>query len=99
MTKGRTASTLIELITAFAIIATLVGLLAPAFMAAKDHAARVEAGESEPPKSVWMRTVQHDGHWFIARGEGFFLHHPDCPCGSRTAEAVSSQENLTRRSP
>ncbi len=93
------AFTFVELLTAFAIIATLVGLLAPAFMAAKDHAARAETGESEPPKSVWMQTVQHDDHWFITRGEGFFLHHPDCPCRSRTAEAVSSQENLTRHSP
>ena len=75
------AFTLVEVLTVLAITATLAGLLIPAVMAAKDQAARVEAGESEPPKSVWMQTVQHDRHWFITRGEGFFLHHPDCPCG------------------
>jgi prepilin-type N-terminal cleavage/methylation domain-containing protein len=80
MTKRSPAFTLVEVLTVLAILATLVGLLIPAVMAAKDHAARVEAGEPEPPASVWMQTVQHDRHWFITRGEGFFLHHPNCPC-------------------
>lgn len=30
----------------------------------------------------YLRTVEHDGHWFVGpRRSGGLLHHPDCPCG------------------
>ena len=30
----------------------------------------------------YLRTVEHDGHWFVGpRNSGGLLHHPDCPCG------------------
>lgn len=30
----------------------------------------------------YLRTVEHDGHWFVGpRYSGGLLHHPDCPCG------------------
>ena len=32
--------------------------------------------------SDYLRTVEHDGHWFVGpRRAGGLLHHPDCPCG------------------
>lgn len=89
MTKTRTAYTLIEVLVSLAILATLVAMLAPAFFAARD-AARLRNGQAEaekPPMSIWLSTVQHDGHWFVTRPEGPFLHHPDCPCRTKTAEA------------
>ena len=94
MSKTRDAFTLVEAIVVLAILATLVAMLAPAFMAATDNAARQEP--REPPESIWLSTVKHDGHWFVVKGENCWfavkgenccLHHPDCPCRSRTAEA------------
>ena len=85
MNKTRNAFTLVEVLVVLAIIATLVALLAPAFMAATDIAARQES--HEPPESIWLSTVKHDGHWFVVKGEDCCLHHPDCPCRTRTAEA------------
>lgn len=89
MNKTRTAYTLIEVLVAIAILATLVAMLAPAFLAARDAASgrKGESEEERPPRSIWLSTVQHDGHWFVTRPEGFFLHHPDCPCRTKTAEA------------
>ena len=78
--KTRNASTLVVVL---AILATLVALLAPAFMAAMDN----PASPQEPPESIWLSTVKHDGHWFVCKGENCCLHHPDCPCRTRTAEA------------
>jgi hypothetical protein len=40
------------------------------------------------PDSQVVRTVKHDGHWLImARHGAAFMHHPDCPCRKRQAEA------------
>jgi type II secretory pathway pseudopilin PulG len=85
----RKAFTVVEALTALAIVATLIGLLVPAVMAARDNAARVVDPQKprEPPESIWLSTVKHDGHWFIVRGDSWGLHHPDCPCRSRTPEA------------
>ena len=84
--KTRNAFTLVEALVVLAILATLVGLLAPAFMAAMDNAASREPQSHEPPESIWLSTVKHDGHWFVCKGENCCLHHPDCPCRDRTAE-------------
>jgi hypothetical protein len=83
------AFTLAEILTTVAIILTIAGLLTPAIMAARDNAARNADGhkEPEPPESIWLSTVKHDGHWFVVRGDAWGLHHPDCPCHSRTPEA------------
>lgn len=35
----------------------------------------------------YLRTVEHDGHWFVGpRNSGGLLHHPDCPCGKAEEE-------------
>jgi len=35
----------------------------------------------------YLRTVEHDGHWFVGpRYAGGLLHHPDCPCGGKAEE-------------
>ena len=85
MNKTRAAFTLVEILTVLAILATLIALLAPAVMTAMDNAE--SQGPHEPPESIWLSTVKHDGHWFVVKGENFCLHHPDCPCRTRTAEA------------
>jgi prepilin-type N-terminal cleavage/methylation domain-containing protein len=85
MNKIRAAFTLVEALVVLAIIATLVAMLTPAFMAAMDNAEGREP--HEPPESIWLSTVKHDGHWFVVKGENCCLHHPDCPCRTRTAEA------------
>jgi hypothetical protein len=37
--------------------------------------------------SDYLRTVEHDGHWFVGpRRAGGLLHHPDCPCGKAEEE-------------
>lgn len=87
------AFTLVEVLTVLAILATLIGLLLPAFWAAMDNAARNADGQGpgkppEPPQSIWLSTVKHDGHWFVVRGDTWGMHHPDCPCHSRTPEAA-----------
>ena len=87
----KNAFTLAEILTTLAIILTLAGLLTPAIMAARDSANRNADGQPEPPReppeSIWLSTVKHDGHWFVVRGDSWGLHHPDCPCHSRTPEA------------
>jgi hypothetical protein len=88
----RNAFTFVEALVVLAILATLIGLLAPAFMAARDAANRSAASQPEkprePPESIWLSTVKHDGHWFIVRSDSWGMHHPDCPCHSRTPEAA-----------
>jgi hypothetical protein len=80
--KTRNAFTIVEALVVLAIIATLIALLAPAAMTATDN-----AESREPPESIWLSTVKHDGHWFVCKGENCCLHHPHCPCRARTAEA------------
>lgn len=91
--RGRSGLTLIEVLVVLAIIATLAGLLAPAFFAASNNAPQSGTQATEPAKpsrSWFLSTEQHDGHWWIRDGGhiGFFVHHPDCPCRSKTAEAA-----------
>jgi len=84
----RRGSTLIEVVVVLAIIATLCGLLAPAFFAARAAATRhseAPADDSGPPSTIQLVTVQHDGHWWVL-GREHFAHHPDCPCRSRKPE-------------
>ena len=80
--KRRLGITLAEVLVCVAILATLCGLLAPAFMAAR---ASREKTTAEPPTTIQMVTVQHDGHWWVLCRE-HFAHHPDCPCRSRQPE-------------
>ena len=84
----RPAFTLVEALVVLAICATVVGLLTPAFFAATQAASRSgqDANDSSPPPTYRLWTAQHDNHWWVI-GSDHFLHHPDCPCRSRTAEA------------
>lgn len=86
----RRGFTLIEVVVVLAILATLCGLLAPAFFAARDAATtqqKAPAADSGPPSTMYLYTVQHDGHWWIIeRAARHFEHHPDCPCRSRKPE-------------
>ncbi len=85
----RKAFTLVEAMVVVAILLTLVSLLMPAFLAAKDAAAKKASGEPPRPSTTWMLwTVQHDGHhWVISAPVGSmpstFQHHPDCPCSGK----------------
>lgn len=38
------------------------------------------------PAAWGMYTVTHDNHWWI-QATHHFVHHPDCPCPKRQAEA------------
>lgn len=82
MTRHTRGVTLVELLVVVAILATIIGLLAPLIW--MPPIALSENGGS-PPKTVHMWTVEHDGHWWIKSVE-HFAHHPDCPCRSRQAE-------------
>ena len=40
-----------------------------------------ESAAARTSSSPYAMTIEHDGHRFVkARGCGFMLHHPDCPC-------------------
>lgn len=91
------AFTLIEALAVLAILATVVGLLAPAIMAARDHSfSRGEqpqsAAQQAASSTILLDTVTHDGHlWVMSVYAGVqvmhFVHHPDCQCHSRKAES------------
>lgn len=86
--------TLVEVLVAVAIVGTLVGLLMPAIMAVGSAASREDGGVKEPSRSLWLSTVQHDGHWFVGSFGTHavaFQHRPDCPCRDRKAEAEGSR--------
>ena len=56
-------------------------LFAPAVLVV---AANTEPTQEKSTVTVndYLRTVEHDGHWFVGpRYSGGLLHHPDCPCG------------------
>ena len=80
----RNGFTLVKLGVVVAIIFALLGLLSPAFSAARD-AAKSRREKGEPPETWRLRTVTHDKHlWVIsdavATVPAIFCHHPDCPC-------------------
>ena len=87
---NRRGFTLVELFVAVAILVTLAGILVPAIMAAasaKDRHDQQETKPGEPEQSWSMVTRTHDKHWWVM-WQTHFVHHPDCPCGRRQAEAV-----------
>jgi Tfp pilus assembly protein PilE len=84
----RKAFTLVEAIVVFVILATLAGLRAPAFMAAREAANRRSGEPPQPPKTWLLETVRHDEHlWVISSAAptvpAMFAHHPDCPCSGK----------------
>lgn len=79
---SRRGVTFTECLVVLAIIASLAGLLVPAFMAAAGS-----KEQKDPPRSWNLYTAQHDGHWFVKDAGGGVCHHPDCPCSGRKAEA------------
>jgi prepilin-type N-terminal cleavage/methylation domain-containing protein len=83
---NRRGVTLVELAVVLMILLTLVGLLAPAFLAATASPNAEEEVRREPQRSWNLYTAQHDGHWFVKDAGGGVCHHPDCPCRSMTAE-------------
>lgn len=86
---NRRAVTLVEILVCVAILATLVGLSYPAFSAARSASSREDGEVAEPQETVWLRTVKHDGHWWVGSftyHAMHFVHHPDCPCQSHKAE-------------
>lgn len=87
----RSGFTMVEVLVALAIFATLVGL---AVHAAREAAARKAAGqEPAAPESWSLRTERHDGHlWVIHAGVGHFVHHPGCDrCLNAEQEGGASQ--------
>lgn len=82
MNKSKNGFTFVEFLIALAIVATLLGLLVPALVAARANANRKpEEVRQESDKSWYLHTEQHDGHlWILNRNMDYFVHHPDCPC-------------------
>lgn len=78
--------TLVEALVVLAITCTVIGLLAPAITLALVGSGAVEANK-EPPDSRVLFTEKHDGHLWVLRASGHFVHHPSCQCSARTAEA------------
>jgi len=72
------------------IVLTLIGLLVPAVqqrLLSFNNRKPTENGEKSMPDGRMYNfvTVKHDNHLFIKSGHGI-IHHPDCPCLTRTAE-------------
>jgi len=83
--------TFVEALVCLFIVLTLIGLLVPAIqIAAKRNNKPTDNAEKSIPDG-WeysFVTVKHDNHLFIKSGHGI-IHHPDCPCFTRTAEKTS----------
>jgi hypothetical protein len=88
------SNTLVEVLVIIAIVGTLGALLVPAAARARraaDLANTPQQQPAEPEAASWyLRTRQHDGHWWVMAivGESHTpVHHPDCPCRQRSPEA------------
>ena len=80
--------TFVEALVCLCIVLTLIGLLVPAIQKSLNNSKPTENGEKSIPDG-WeygFATVKHDNHLFITSGHGIIIHHPDCPCFTRTAE-------------
>lgn len=84
----RIGVTLVEVFVVVVLAATLVSVLVVPFWPRAQKQAN-GIGNNEPPAVFgWsLYTRQHDRHWWVIGGE-HFVHHPDCPCQRRHAEAV-----------
>jgi hypothetical protein len=85
--KMKKGFTLVEALGCLFIVLTIIGLLVPAIQKSLNNNKPTENGEKSIPDG-WMYdfvTVKHDNHLFIKSGHGI-IHHPDCPCFTRTAE-------------
>jgi hypothetical protein len=85
--KMKKGFTLVEALVCLFIVLTLIGLLVPAIQKSLNNNKPTENGEKSIPDG-WMydfHTVKHDNHLFIKSGH-CIIHHPDCPCFTRTAE-------------
>jgi hypothetical protein len=78
----RKGETLIECLAAAAIVVMLVAL----FLALFAREGTPDHRNDDPSVTRQLSTGKHDGHWWIL-GRDTFIHHPDCPCAVRPAEA------------
>jgi len=85
--KMKKGFTLVEALGCLFIVLTLIGLLVPAIQKSLNNNKPTENGEKSIPdgRMYDFVTVKHDNHLFIKSGHGI-IHHPDCPCFTRTAE-------------
>jgi len=81
--------TLVEALASLCIVSSFVLLISVSVIqiAAKRNNKPTENGEKSIPdgRMYDFVTVKHDNHLFIKSGHGI-IHHPDCPCFTRTAE-------------
>ena len=79
--------TLVEALVGLFIAATIIGLLVMAIQPLNNNKPTENGEKSIPDGSIYgFVTVKHDNHLFIKLTQAGIIHHPDCPCFTRTAE-------------
>jgi hypothetical protein len=81
--------TFVEVLVCLFIVLTLIGLSVSVINGVFVAARRPTDNTEKSIPDGWeygLVTVKHDNHLFIKSGNGGIIHHPDCPCFTRTAE-------------
>jgi hypothetical protein len=87
--ERRAAFAVVDFLLSVGVALPVMFVLALVACAIVDGSGKDSPSPADPivPAVVYLRTVEHDGHWFVApRYEGGLLHHPDCPCGKAEEE-------------